>query len=344
MEDYKEEQFKAHIKAVVEASQQSDAESLDERPLSLKELKELAISMGLTEEQWDELQKKAHEHLKAADDHLKARNFTQSIEEAEKATAINPYIENGNAVLARAYMMLWLQTHDDAHRDRAEMHAKQELKVDPRDQIAVNVLSTIDKKKRILAGDSKNRNKVLIIVGVLVLALILAIIFINRSSADKKEDIAQQQTTEQNDRIRKDLIVAEEDVKSKWDLVQIAIDQRNRMIPDLFRAIQTSNKDVEALNKSIEELQNRIADATGERRFELENKLDTKVQELKEIARESGDADNVKTLMVQIEGSENRIAYEKKTYNEAVKHYNILVKTHGYKFPEYEIKPYFSNQ
>ena len=55
--DYNEEKFKEHIKAVVEASQSSD-ETIEERPLTLAELKELAVSMGMTEEGWEKLQKK----------------------------------------------------------------------------------------------------------------------------------------------------------------------------------------------------------------------------------------------------------------------------------------------
>ncbi|MEX1002665.1 MAG: LemA family protein [Crocinitomicaceae bacterium] len=344
MEDYKEEQFKAHIKAVVEASQQKSDDSLEERPLSLSELKELAIEMGLSSEQWDDLQKKAGEHLKTADDHLKARNFNEAIVEAEKAMAINPYIENGNAVLARSYLMLWLQTHENEHRDRAEMHARNELKVDPRDQIAVNVLSTIDKKRRILEGDSRSKKSIFIVLGVIIVIVVGGLIFYSQSSNKRAVEMEQNQLTYENQTIRDELIVAEEEVNSKWDLVQIAIDQRNNMIPDLFKAIQTSSADIDALNQSIEKLQEKIKNAEGEERFTLENDLSAKIQEMKSIARESGDAANVKTLMVQIEGSENRIAYEKKNYNEAVKHYNILVKKHGDKFPSYEIKPYFSNQ
>jgi hypothetical protein len=340
--DYKEEKFQEHIKAVVEASQKKTDHSLEDRPLSLAELKELAMSMGLSEKEWDNLQKKAHQHLKSADDHLKARNFTEAIAQAEKATAINPYIENGNAVLARSYMMLWLQTHEDKHRDKAEFHARQELKVDPRDQIAVNVLSTIDKKKRILSSDSNSRKRILIVIGVLILVGVLVFIGMSSVSSDKEAEQEIEQAVSERNRIRDQLIEAEEDVLSKWDLVQVAIDQRNNMIPDLFAAISISTTDTEALKATIDDLQNKIKTAEGERKFELENDLNAQIQELKSIAKENGDADNIKTLMVQIEGSENRIAYEKKTYNEAVKQYNILVKKNKDQFPEYETKPYFS--
>ena len=340
--DYHEEKFKEHIKAVVEASQQSD-ETLEERPLSLAELKELAISMGMTEEQWDKLQKKAHEHLKAADDHLKARNFREAIAEAEKSTAINPYIENGNAVLAKSYMMLWLQTHEDQHRDKAEFHARQELKVDPRDQIAVNVLSTIDKKRRILAGDTNSKKRLVFIIGGVILIALIGMLLFSNASSNSEDESQKIQDLPQNTGIKDALIEAEEEVFSKWDMVQNAIERRNNMIPDLFSAINTSTEESRSLNATISALQDKIRSAEGEELFALQNDLNTTIQEAKRLAIETGESENVSNLMVQIEGSENRIMYEKKTYNEAVKEYNILVKKHSDKFPEYEIKPYFNS-
>lgn len=340
--DYNEQKFKEHIKAVVEASQQTD-DTLEERPLTLDELKELAVSMGMTEEQWNALQKKAHEHLKAADDHLKARNFREAIVEAEKSTAINPYIENGNAVLAKSYMMMWLQTHEDHDRDKAEFHARQELKVDPRDQIAVNVLSTIDKKRRILAGDTNSRKKLVFIIGGVIVTSIIIMLLFSNASSNKDEATQNIQESNENSALKDALIEAEEEVFSKWDMVQNAITRRNNMIPDLFAAINTSTEESRSLNATIEALQDRIKSAEGKELFALENDLNTTIQEAKKLAIETGESANVSKLMVQIEGSENRIMYEKKTYNEAVKTYNILVKKHSDKFPEYEIKPYFNS-
>ena len=118
---YNEDKFKAHIRTVVE---QAEGDSLAERPLTLSELKELAISMGLSEEEWDEMQAKAHIHLKLAQDHLKARNFNDAIADAEKATEINPYLPNSNSVLAKSYQMLWLEDEDEKAREKAEYYAR----------------------------------------------------------------------------------------------------------------------------------------------------------------------------------------------------------------------------
>lgn len=341
-EDYREEQLKAHIKAIVEAGEAED--TLEERPLTLSELKELAVSMGLTEEQWEKLQQKAGVHLKAADDHLAARNFREAIEEGLKATAINPYIPNGNAVLAKSYLMLWLETHEPEHREKAEFHARKELKVDPRDQIAVYVLSTIEKKSSILERDNRSRKLLYIAIGAVTLILIIGFIIMSPAQETKSDGYTTDHAEAQNTHIRDQLIEAEEEVNSKWDLVQTAINRRNDLIPKLFRVVESSDEEIDLLNSTIEDLQAKIEDAKGEERFELENDLDAKLDEAMALIQMRSDSSGLETLLIQIEGSENRISFEKKSYNEAVKNYNILVKKHKDEFPEYEIKPYFNSQ
>ena len=46
--------------------------------------------------------------------------------------------------------------------------------------------------------------------------------------------------------------------------------------------------------------------------------------------------------MVQIEGAENRISFEKSSYTKSVQAYNTLVKQSKGKFPEYELQPYYN--
>ncbi len=342
MEDYNEEQFRTHIAEVVAANEMDN--SMEERPLTLAELKELAISMGLTDEEWEKLLLKANTHLKSADDHLAARNFVEAIEEGKKATGINPYISNGNAVLAKSYLMLWLENHETENRDAAEYHARKELKVDPRDQIAINVLSTIEKKSSLLEKDNKSRNTLFIVVGVVIFLIVIGLFW--NSSASQKDQIIQDENIEtaEFERIQDKLIEAEEDVNSKWDMVITAINRRNELIPKLFNVLESSDEEVAELNSAIEELQGRIDDAVAEERYSLENDLESKINELKTIVQMGSGDSNVETLLIQVEGSENRISFEKKAYNESIKNYNILVKKNKDKFPEYEVKPYFNAQ
>lgn len=327
---YNEDKFKAHIRTVVE---QAEGDSLTERPLTLSELKELAISMGLSEEEWDEMQAKAHIHLKLAQDHLKARNFNDAIADAEKATEINPYLPNSNSVLAKSYQMLWLEDEDEKAREKAEYYARKELLTDPNDQIAINVLSAINKNKKNVGSEAKTK-KTFLIIGGGILLIGLLFYFINSSS----------KSAVQNNQLEMDLIVAQEDVNAKYDLVQTAIDQRNNMIPDLFNAVDGNRNDLSALNKKIDQLTAKLKTASGSEKSKLEAQLDEAIADAKKIAREEGTADNVKTLLIQIEGAENRIAFEKKSYNDAVKAYNILVKQSKGEFPQYEIQPYYNEE
>jgi hypothetical protein len=327
---YNEDKFKAHIRTVVE---QAEGDSLTERPLTLSELKELAISMGLSEEEWDEMQAKAHIHLKLAQDHLKARNFNDAIADAEKATEINPYLPNSNSVLAKSYQMLWLEDEDEKAREKAEYYARKELLTDPNDQIAINVLSAINKNKKNVGSEAKTK-KTFLIIGGGILLIGLLFYFINSSS----------KSAVQNNQLEMDLIVAQEDVNAKYDLVQTAIDQRNNMIPDLFNAVDGNRNDLSALNKKIDQLTAKLKTASGSEKSKLEAQLDEAIADAKKIAREEGTADNVKTLLIQIEGAENRIAFEKKSYNDAVKAYNILVKQNKGEFPQYEIQPYYNEE
>jgi LemA protein len=138
------------------------------------------------------------------------------------------------------------------------------------------------------------------------------------------------------------LIEAQEDVFSKLDLVETAIDQRNAMLPDLFGVVSNESSDLSALNREIDNLQNKIDEVSGSAKFELEQKLDEKIGEAKLLVQKYGQPESVKRLMIQIEGAENRIAFEKKNYNDAVKSYNILVKKSKGAYPDYELESYYN--
>lgn len=314
--DYNEEKFKQHIKEVVAVS---DINS--DRPLSLSELKELAISMGLTDEDWDKLQNDAEQNLIAAEKHLAARNFVDAVSAADKATAINPYIKDGNSVLAQAYLMQWIDDSDPVKRDKAEYYARKEVMVDPNDKRAINVLSTVQNKKRIAKEGGKTKKYIFIGLGICALLFIVSIFSYSSNASSGTSD---------------HLIEAEENVMAKWGDVEAAMDRRNKLIPDLIASLSNESPD---LNHEIKELQEKIEDAEGQGRFDLEDQLEDKITEAKLLVNNDG---NYKSnLVIEIEGAENRINFARKEYNKAVKNYNILVKKNKADFPEYETKPYF---
>ena len=314
--NYNEQKFQDTLKAMVDATdEQSD------RPLTLDELKELAISMGLTDEDWDKLLIEANQNLLAAEKHLAARNFVDAVSAAEKATAINPYIKNGNSILAQAYLMQWIDDEDPEKRNKAEYYARKEIKIDPNDKRAINVLSTVQNKKRIATEGNKIKKYIFIGLGIVAFLIIIGVYM---GSSGMKGQTADQ------------LIEAEETVGAKWGDLQAAMDRRNKLIPDLIASLNSENS---SLNNEIKDLQAKIEKAEGQERFDLEDQLDDKITEAKLLA--GGDGKYKSNVIIEIEGAENRINFARKDYNKAVKAYNILVKKNKDDFPEYETKPYF---
>jgi LemA protein len=314
--NYNEEKFKQHIKEVVAIT---DIDS--DRPLSLSELKELASSMGVADKDWDKLQAEASQNLIAAEKHLSARNFVDAVSAADKATAINPYIKDGNSVLAQAYLMQWIDDSDPEKLNKAEYFARKEVKVDPNDRRAINILSTIQNKKRIAKDGGKIKKKIFIGLGISVLLFIITIILYSSNESSEASD---------------HLIEVEENVNAKWGDVEAAMDRRNKLIPGLITSLSSESPQ---LNNEIEDLQKKTEKSEGQNRFDLEDLLEDKITEAKLLIKKNG---SYKTnLIIEIEGAENRINFARKEYNKAVKEFNILVKKNTSDFPEYKAKPYF---
>jgi LemA protein len=313
--DYNEEKFKQHIKEVVAVSDTSD------RPLTFSELKELALSMGLTDEDWDKLQNDAHQNLNVAEKHLAARNFVDAVAAAEKATAINPYIKDGNSILAQAYLMQWIDDNDSEKIKKAEYYARKEILVDSNDIRAINVLSTVQNKKRIANEGGKIKKYIFIGLGLIALLFISGLVMNSSNSSSAIEN---------------HLIEAEENVMAKWGDIEAAMDRRNKLIPDLITSL---SNDSPILNKEIKNLQDEISHSKGKEKFDFEDQLDDKITEAKLLINKDGNYKN--NLIIEIEGAENRINFARKDYNNAVREYNILLKKNKSDFPDYETKPYF---
>ncbi len=314
MQDYNEQKFQETIKSIVEATEEQT-----DRPLTLDELKELAVSMGMTDDEWEQLLLKAKDDLKTAELHLKARNYIDAIAFADKATAVNPYLKDGNSVLAQCYLMQWLDDGDANKRDKAEFYARKELKIDPNDQRAVNVLSTIQNKKRVLGEDKKVKKYALIGGGIFLLLILIGFSMFSGGVSNTEDK----------------LIEAEEYANQKWGDLQAAMDRRDQLIPDLLSALGNSNS---SLNQQIEKLRERIKSSNGQQKIDLQKQLADKVTEAK-LQLNNGVSKS--DIVVQIEGAENRINFARKEYNKAVKEYNILVKKNKSDYPNYQLKPYF---
>ncbi|MFK8044315.1 MAG: LemA family protein [Crocinitomicaceae bacterium] len=315
--DFNEEKFQAHLKEIVAAGEVDG-----ERPLTLSELQELANSMGLSDSDWARLLKEADQNLALAKNHLSARNFVDAVAAADKATAINPYLKDGNSVLAQAYLMQWIDDQDSVKLQKAEFFARKELKVDPSDVEALKVLSTVQNKKRLKTDDGKLKKYVLYGVATLFLVFVLGYCAISPSTSGSTSLIKNQ------------LIELEETVSAKLELVNSATARRNNLVPELLKSVNGNT----SINEDIEILQSKIENARQKERITLELELEQKINQAKALA---GSGAEKNALIISIEGAENRISFARNEYNEAVRQYNTVVKQNGGDFEGFETKPYY---
>jgi hypothetical protein len=317
--DFTEEKFQAHLKEIVAAGEVDG-----DRPLTLSELKELASSMGLSDSDWERLLREADQNLALAKNHLSARNYVDAVVAADKATAINPYIKNGNSVLAQAYLMQWLDDRDAVKMQKAAFFARKELKVDAHDKDALHVLSTVQNKKRLAKGDSKLKRNVLYGMAGVFFLFFIGYCSFGPSKIDKTESL------------KKQLIELEENVNAKLEAVNTAIDRRNNLVPELLKAVDgTSNA---KLIKEINALQAEIQSANANDKIKLEFELEKKINQAKGL---TGSGSDKSSLIISIEGAENRINFARQAYNEAVRQYNTVAKQNEGLLPGFDIKPYY---
>lgn len=186
---FSEDRFREHLKQVV-ASQNKDSD----RPLTLPELKELAEGMGVSASEWEALMTKADVSMKTGLKHLNVENYTDAIASAEEATALNPYIKDGNAILAQSYYKLGIVDKNDELFVKAEAYARMELKNDPLDSIALNVLSAIEHIRK----EGKYSNKLIKTVGIAIGGILLIFLLMYTCTGNLNEDTVKEIYNEQN--------------------------------------------------------------------------------------------------------------------------------------------------
>lgn len=136
------------------------------------------------------------------------------------------------------------------------------------------------------------------------------------------------------------LVTKEESVESAWSQVENQYQRRYDLVPQLVNTVKgyaeheqtTLNAVIEARNaaasKSIN-TENFSAEelAAYERaQSELYSTMRTSIVALAEAYPDLKANENFLALQTQLEGTENRIAVERKKFNEAVKAYNLKVK------------------
>ncbi len=327
MEDF-EEKLNKHIDKVLELQRNKES-----KPLTLEELKEVDLSLGMTEEEWEALMQKVEENVQIAQSHLQYNNFVEAYKAAETAISINPYHEGALLALANAALGKYEADQKDEFLEKAQEHANELLKINPKQQTAIQILAKVRSHFNTENAQKKNILKYGLI-GLAVVIVIIAFVILKPKSEPKE-----------NTELKFELIDAQENVNAAWAQVENVIARRDQMLPQLLELAPSANTEALKLKSEIEELRRKIeASQNLDEKIELNGQLQEKLKLLITMINSGTKDKNAELILVQIEGSYNRVAVEAMRYNDLVKNYNVLIKKYGSEFPEFKEKPYFSGK
>lgn len=140
-----------------------------------------------------------------------------------------------------------------------------------------------------------------------------------------------------------DMVSLQEQVDAQWGQVQNAYQRRADLIPNVVNTVKGyANFEQETLTQ-VADARAKVGQLTltrevledpklMERFTEAQNQLGQTLSRLLSVAENYPDlkaSENFKALITELEGSENRIATERKRYNDAAREYNTYIK----KFP-----------
>ena len=137
------------------------------------------------------------------------------------------------------------------------------------------------------------------------------------------------------------IIALEEGVKAQWAQVENTYQRRFDLIPNLVSTVQGEANFEKSTLTEVMEMRSRMGgtvkldenlmnDEAALKRFqEMQGSLGGALQRLMAVSENYPDLKSNRSfqeLRVQLEGAENRIAVERKRYNETVKEYNTTIR------------------
>ena len=186
--------------------------------LSDAELKEIALNMGISEEEWNSSEQVFADTLATGKELILQQNYADATEKLESAVALKPYHANALCFLAQAQIGMYKEAGLQVYATKAEAFIDRCLRVDPRHKQALKLLNELRQEEK---GKQKSKGKaVLIVAGVLVVVLAIA----GMSYMGARNNAIQQ----------------EEKVAGAWAQVENVYQRRADLIPQLVKVVKQS--------------------------------------------------------------------------------------------------------
>lgn len=308
-------------------------EKQQNKPMTNEELKNIALDMGMGEEDWQKAQDMSQGYLKNGNGHLRYGNWQDAADQLEQALTLIPYSLEANYGLAKAYEGIWLDSGEEGWIHKIKRHVDQVLQIQPGHLPSLEILNTIRRQQSI---EKKNKGRVVknLLPGVGVILLLAGISY---------------------GWIYNAIIQKNEQVEKRWAQVENVCQRRVDLIPSLVsllkKEIKIEEKKLDKVLQMYQEIKN--LEAGNIKDFSdyisdfssRQHRLSLFLISLQdEITTSSSLSKSFAELRVQMEGAENRITVERKKFNETVTEYNSFVKKFPANLLGFTSKPYFKMQ
>ena len=134
--------------------------------------------------------------------------------------------------------------------------------------------------------------------------------------------------------VRNDLVTQREAVNAQWAQVDVALQRRADLIPNLVETVKGFAKHESEVFKNIADARAALINGrTPQDKMAANDQLSTAISRLLVISEnypQLKSSENFLRLQDELEGTENRIAQERRKYNEALQHYNAQIQ----RFPD----------
>lgn len=126
------------------------------------------------------------------------------------------------------------------------------------------------------------------------------------------------------------LVTGSEGVDSLWAQVETQYQRRFDLIPNLTASVKGIFNQEAAVFGKLADARSRYAGAKSvSEKVSAANEVESSLARLLVVVENYPDlnsSESVKNLMVQLEGTENRVSVERKRFNDGVRDYNLIAK------------------
>lgn len=114
--------------------------------LNNSDLKQLAYDIGMSNDDWRNIQKTFDAHLTRGIGYYKYKNWDDAIDELEQAAAINPFHEQTLFTLSSSFACRYHEGERSSDKSMAKYYAKQCLELYPSNEQALQLISALRKE------------------------------------------------------------------------------------------------------------------------------------------------------------------------------------------------------